>query len=92
MIHYLPLRIIWLYIAFNLDSNINFQLPHFNTRDIKTYMTEDALSKHAKAVAKSVVPHVAAPVAAPAPVTPAASQTPETPAPVAATESSEAKN
>ena len=53
-------------------------------------MTEDALSKHAKAVAKSVVPHVEAPVAAPAPVAPAAAT--QTPPPPAAADSSEAKN
>ena len=49
-------------------------------------MTEDALSKHAKAVAKTVVPHVAPVevVAAPSPVAPAATQTPA--------ESSEEKN
>jgi len=73
-----------------IEHKFGLKLPHFNTRDIKTYMTEDALSKHAKAVAKSVVPHVEAPVAAPAPVAPAAAT--QTPPPPAAADSSEAKN
>ena len=52
-----------------LQENLKFQLPHFNTQNIQTYVSEESLLQNAAnakaAAAAAVVPHVEA---TPAPV------------------------